>query len=49
MSKSEKNDQRTYNSLTDHAASFVNIPIKEIEFDEELIKKYTSSGNFKDI
>ena len=49
MSKIEKNDQKTYNALTDHAASFVDIPIKEIEFDEELIKKYTASGNYKDV
>ncbi|MEA2076429.1 MAG: ATP-binding protein [Candidatus Marinimicrobia bacterium] len=49
MSKIEKKNQKAYNSLTDMAASFVNIPIGEIEFDEDFIKKHTSDGNFEDV
>lgn len=49
MSKKDNNDNKNYNSLTDMAASFVDIPIDEIEFDEELIKKYTSDGNFDNV
>jgi ATP-dependent DNA helicase RecG len=48
-SKSESKEQKNYQSLTDMAASFVDIPIDEIEFDEDLIKKYTTDGNYESV
>ncbi|MDZ7795683.1 MAG: ATP-binding protein [Candidatus Marinimicrobia bacterium] len=49
MSKTSKYDEKTYNSLTDLTANFVDIPIDEIIFDEELIRKFSPDGDFKDV
>ncbi|MCK4813292.1 MAG: hypothetical protein KAT14_05070 [Candidatus Marinimicrobia bacterium] len=49
MSKKEKHEQAMYNSLTDLSVSFLDIPVDEIEFNEALIRKFTSKGDFKDV
>ncbi len=49
MSKEDKNQQNTYQGLTDLTASFVETPLDRIEFDEALIRELSPDGDFKNV
>ena len=49
MNETEKYAKGVFNALTDLSASFIDIPPEEIEFDENVITKYTAKGDFKGV
>ena len=49
MSRTSMKQEQSYNSMTDLTADFVDADIEEIKFDEDLIRKFSPDGGFKDV